>query len=94
MVVWGALSWALTPPLQNYLIQISPKTSDIQQSINTSALQLGISLGSAIGGTSYAILGSAMDLAKIGSILVVIALLFAILSLKIQSLKVKKGESK
>ena len=24
-ILWGALSWALTPPLQNYLIQTDPK---------------------------------------------------------------------
>jgi len=81
-VLWGALSWALTPPLQNYLIQIDPKTSDIQQSLNTAALQIGISIGSAVGGAMFAVTGSVMHLSSFGAILVLCALGCAIFSLK------------
>ncbi|MCS1383697.1 MFS transporter [Lysinibacillus sphaericus] len=81
-VLWGALSWALTPPLQNYLIQTDPKTSDIQQSLNTAALQIGISIGSAIGGAMFTVTGSVMHLASFGAILVLAALGCAIFSLK------------
>lgn len=81
-ILWGALSWALTPPLQNYLIETDPKTSDIQQSLNTAALQLGISIGSAVGGAMYAVTGSATHLASFGAILVLCALGCAIFSLK------------
>lgn len=81
-VLWGALSWALTPPLQNYLIQIDPKTSDIQQSLNTAALQIGISIGSAAGGAMFAVTGSVMHLSSFGAILVLCALGCAIFSLK------------
>ncbi|MGE7690279.1 MFS transporter [Lysinibacillus sp. NPDC097214] len=81
-VLWGALSWALTPPLQNYLIQTDPKTSDIQQSLNTAALQIGISIGSAVGGAMFAVTGSAKHLAGFGAILVLCALGCAIFSLK------------
>jgi len=81
-VLWGALSWALTPPLQNYLIETDPKTSDIQQSLNTAALQIGISIGSAVGGAMFAVTGSAKHLAGFGAILVLCALGCAIFSLK------------
>ncbi|MGE7676105.1 MFS transporter [Lysinibacillus sp. NPDC094403] len=81
-ILWGALSWALTPPLQNYLIETDPKTSDIQQSLNTAALQLGISIGSAVGGALFAVTGSATHLASFGAILVLCALGCAIFSLK------------
>ncbi|OEC00756.1 major facilitator transporter [Lysinibacillus sphaericus] len=81
-VLWGALSWALTPPLQNYLIQTDPKTSDIQQSLNTAALQIGISIGSAVGGAMFTVTGSVMHLASFGAILVLAALGCAIFSLK------------
>ncbi|MGE7840565.1 MFS transporter [Lysinibacillus sp. NPDC093712] len=81
-VLWGALSWSLTPPLQNYLIQTDPETSDIQQSLNTAALQIGISIGSAVGGALFTLTGSVMHLSSFGAILVLCALGCAIFSIK------------
>ncbi|APJ09675.1 MULTISPECIES: MFS transporter [Bacillus] len=82
VVLWGALSWALTPALQSYLIQTDPVTSDIQQSLNTSALQIGISIGSAVGGVMFTMTGSSVDLAKFGAVFVLIAFSCAVISLK------------
>ncbi|MGE6631870.1 MFS transporter [Bacillus sp. NPDC077027] len=82
VVLWGALSWALTPALQSYLIQTDPVTSDIQQSLNTSALQIGISIGSAVGGAVFSMTGSSVDLAKFGAVFVLIAVSCTVISLK------------
>lgn len=86
IILWGGLSWALTPPLQSFLIQIAPETSDIQQSLNTSALQIGISIGSGVGATVVTATGSVMNLASVGAVLVLISLGCAIISIKKASL--------
>lgn len=49
LVIWGVLSWSITPPIQSHLVQLSPETAGIQQSLNTSALHLGIAFGSSVG---------------------------------------------
>ncbi|MED4203668.1 MFS transporter [Neobacillus mesonae] len=81
MMVWSMLSWALTPAMQNYLIETSPDTADIQQGLNNSAMHLGIAAGSVIGG--IVINQSSVHYnASIGGIFVVLALICSIFSLR------------
>ncbi|MFP7495259.1 MFS transporter [Terribacillus saccharophilus] len=82
MVIWAALSWSLAPPLQNYIVETDSETSGIHQSFNNSALQIGISLGSLVGGVVNEATSSMQTTAHAGSLLVIFSLAFAVWSLR------------
>ncbi len=80
MIIWSMLSWAITPAMQSYLIESSPETSDIQQSLNNSALHFGIAFGSMIGGIVIENASVEMN-ATVGGLLVILALGTAVISM-------------
>ncbi|WP_284141429.1 MFS transporter [Virgibacillus sp. LDC-1] len=91
MIVWGMMSWAVSPAMQSYLIESSPETSDIQQSLNNSALHLGIAFGSVVGGVVIEHT-SVTHNATVGGLLVVLALGTALLSMHEKKQLPKKQE--
>ena len=80
MVIWGSMSWANTPALQSYLIETTPETAEIQQSLSNSALHFGIAFGSFIGGIVIEH-PSVQHNATVGAILVLLALGAALISM-------------
>lgn len=81
LIVWGLLSWMISPALQSYLIEIEPDTSDIQQSLNNSFLHFGIAFGSLAGGVVVENMPITAN-AWIGGIVVIGALFTSLYSLK------------
>jgi MFS transporter, DHA1 family, purine base/nucleoside efflux pump len=80
MIIWSMLSWAITPAMQSYLIESSPETSDIQQSLNNSSLHFGIAFGSLIGG--IVIEKASVELnAVVGGFFIIVALGAAVISM-------------
>lgn len=79
LVIWGLLSWAITPPIQSHLVQLSPETADIQQSLNTAVLHLGIAFGAWVGSVVIE-LSSVERNAPVGALLILISLGTALVS--------------
>jgi predicted MFS family arabinose efflux permease len=50
MFVWGLFTWAFNPPMQNFLIGLSPANSGLLLSLNASAIYLGVGLSGLSGG--------------------------------------------
>ncbi|HLS26982.1 MAG TPA: MFS transporter [Beutenbergiaceae bacterium] len=81
LVIWGILSWAITPPIQTHLVRLAPETSSIQQSLNNSVLHLGIALGT-FAGSMVVDRSSVEHNALVGAVLVILALGAAFVTLQ------------
>lgn len=80
MVVWGMMSWAMTPPMQTYLMEVSPETANIQISFNNSAVHFGIAIGSTVGGIVVE-MASVELTPTVGGLFVFVALATALISM-------------
>ena len=76
MMIWGCLSWSISPIAQNYLIRSAPAAADANVGINVSAMHLGVALGSGFGGLLVE-RGALLATPWAGSGLVALALCFA-----------------
>lgn len=50
IILWGILTWSISPSIQSSLAKATPETADIQVGINNSFSHLGIAFGSSLGG--------------------------------------------
>ncbi|MEH7225396.1 MFS transporter [Bacillus sp. JJ1566] len=81
LIVWGILSWAISPAMQSYLIEIAPESSEIQQSLNNSALHLGVAVGSVIGAGIVDTLSVKVN-PFVGGIFIILSLITVVISVK------------
>ena len=79
MMIWSCISWMISPAVQNYLIHNDPKNGDVAIGVNTSAMHIGVAIGSGLGG--LVIMWSSIDYnAWVGSLVVVLSILCALYS--------------
>lgn len=50
MLLWGMFTWSVNPPIQHWLIELSPVNSGLLLSLNASAIYLGVGLSGVFGG--------------------------------------------
>jgi predicted MFS family arabinose efflux permease len=78
MLCWGASSWSQTPAQQHRLISCAPHEASLVVALNSSAIYLGISIGTAIGG--YAIRLSTAQTLWFGCALAGVAIFYTLVS--------------
>lgn len=78
ILIWGAFAFGNVPGLQVYVVQLAerhvPESVDVASGLNIAAFNIGIALGSVIGGRVVDAL-SLTDTAWIGALIVVLALI-------------------
>ncbi|MCR8658728.1 MFS transporter [Paenibacillus endoradicis] len=73
IMVWGVAAWTTTPANQYYLISLKPQSSDIVISFNTTLMNIGMTLGAALGGVVIQY-SSVQNLGWIGGTFILLAL--------------------
>jgi multidrug resistance protein len=82
LALWMLGAWTTAPAQQFYLVTIAPKSTEIILSLNSSAFHLGVALGAALGGVVVEQL-SLSSIGWIGSLIVILATVFAVISILI-----------
>lgn len=54
MMVWGCISWMISPVVQSFLLAAGPDTAEAGIGLNLSAMHVGVALGTALGGLTLA----------------------------------------
>lgn len=49
MMVWGCISWMISPVVQSFLMTTGPDTAEAGVGLNLSAMHVGVALGTAVG---------------------------------------------
>lgn len=83
ILIWGAFAFGNVPGLQVYVVKLAekytPQAVDVASGLNIAAFNVGIAIGSVLGGVIIEEM-QIMDTAWVGAIIVVIALLLTRLS--------------
>ncbi|OLF17506.1 MFS transporter [Actinophytocola xanthii] len=83
MFVWGMVTWAFNPPMQNLLIGLDPASSGLVLSLNASAIYLGVGLSSLAGGAVVSVAGVGA-LPPVASVAAVLAIGLLLLVLRVR----------
>lgn len=54
MSIWGMSAWAYMTPQQSRLVELAPDQAGIMMSLNSSAIYIGVAIGSSLGGAALA----------------------------------------
>lgn len=84
IMIWGMMSWLISPAMQSYLIETTPETGAIQQSLSNSSLHLGIAAGTFFGGIvidSFSIESTP----TVGATIIALSLITGIISITLNS---------
>lgn len=79
VILWGSLSWSISPAIQDSLAKVAKESSDIQVGLNNSFSHIGIALGSSLGGiliNQYSVSTNAI----VGGMIVIFAVISAFYS--------------
>lgn len=74
LAFWGVVSWTVTPAKNFYLISLKPQSSETVLSFNTALMNIGMVIGSALGGIIIKYT-NIIHLSWIGSLFVILALI-------------------